>query len=180
MNKFLNPIGDFFVNYGLRIMLALTILGAGFSIGFGVAQHQADQAQVKTVTKTVEVVKTQVVQQAIRDLAAEKKLQAQVAELTDERDFLQRVLNEKPDPDPGVYVRLGDVRLLNDAADPAANRTDPARVAAYQEQAYSTLALRPFVSAEVDLRSQYNTLAARCDALVDWVDRELVQPQTKK
>lgn len=171
----------------LKGVLALTILLAVFSAGFATSVHLNDreavvvaQAETKTVIKTVEVIKTQIVDRAVRDLAAEKKLQTQVGELQDERDFLQRVLNEKADPDPSVSVRLGDVRMLNDAADAAVNRSDPARVAAYQEQAPSTVTLRAFVGSEIDVRVKYNELATRCDALVDWVDREIVKPQIEK
>lgn len=158
-------------------------LGAAYGAGYLVGQRdhadqQTDQ-RVKEVIRWQEKEKEKRVEVKVRDVQRERELQATVQRITGERDKLQELLDAKPDPDPNVYVRLGDVRMLNDEAAPwnSVGVPDPARIASYQEQAPSTTSLRHFVGTELLVRAQYAELAARCDMLVDWVQRELIDSQ---
>lgn len=159
------------------LVIAMLIVSFGSGISFQMARDA--KAEVKTITKTVTKERKVEVERKVRDVAVERKLQTQIQALAFQRDQLQKALYAKADPDPGVYLRLGDVRLL-DAAATGKVVADPAREPAYQEQATSDVGLRSFVGTEVDIRFQYRELAQRCDTLVDWVERELVKPQLTK
>lgn len=181
----------------IAAFLTMTHLGA-----YGLGTHHADMrnadravAEAKgdvTVAKneTVAVIDAgnvatiERVEVKVRDLARERLLSAQLQDARDERDELQGILNAKPDPDPDCRVAVGDLRLLNDAAgarggDSVGGASDPARVAAYQEPTPSTVSCRAFVGTEIDIRVQYNDLAARHDALIDWTEQEVILPQTR-
>lgn len=169
----------------IGVLWALS-LGAAYAGGYLVGQRNLAVEQgverVKEVIRWQEKEKIRRVEVKVRDVERERVLQSQLDNVRAERDQLKDVLNAKPDLDPTVFLRLGDVRLLNDGATPGylGGVPDPARVAAYQEQAPSATSLRTFVGTELDIRSQYNELALRCDTLVDWVQRELIDAQKNR
>lgn len=153
-----------------------------------VAEAQADIAIAKNETvaviKAADVATVQRIEVKVRDLARERLLAAELQSARDERDNLQGILHAKPDFDPDCRVAVGDLRLLDDAARPsggdaAGGTPDPARVAAYQEQTPSAISCRAFVGAEIDVRVQYNDLAVRHDALIDWIEEEVILPQSR-
>jgi alkylation response protein AidB-like acyl-CoA dehydrogenase len=116
----------------------------------------------------------------VKNIAAEQNLDAARDGLRHINARLQEILNAKPDPDPGCHLRLGDIRLLNDAAasgDPAPGLPDPAAGPAYQEQTPSSVSCRAFVSTEIAIRQQYRDLAAQNDAKTDWMQSALINSQ---
>jgi hypothetical protein len=144
----------------------------GAAVAASIEAHEAAASANRVVVK-------------VRDIAREEQLQAQVDNLRSNSEKLQKVLDAKADPDPDCRVRLGDVRLLNAAAPergilPADGVSDPASVAAYQEQTPSSITCRAFISDEIAVRTQYGELAAIHDKLVDWVQVELINPQLGK
>lgn len=169
---------------------------AGYFVGAAdAAKAQAEalkedvkKAEKKGDQKVAEVVKAQVketqlrTERVVRDIARERALQSQISSLKDKNTQLQRLLNETPDPLPDCHVALGDVRLLNEASTPASGGpdgqglSDPATVAALKERTPSTVTCRALISEEVAVRTRYVDLSARHDALVDWVEKELVEP----
>lgn len=172
------------------IALAAGSYGAGYLKGENhvhaqdvkVAVAQGDQKTVAVVKAANEDQAAEAAQK-VRDLARERQFQATVDALQSQKDTLQRTLNAKTDPDPDCRVALGDVRMLDDAGTAgsgggsAPQPADPAVVAAYQEQAPSAVTCRALVSDEITVREQYGELAARHDGLVDWVQKELIDPQ---
>lgn len=176
-------------------ILAFTHAGA---FGFGVlhaergnARQAVAEAKVETTEakrETVAVIQhndaqtAQRIEVKVRDLARERQLAAERDQLRDQRDLLQRALDEKPDLDPDCRVSTGDLRMLNAAARPSggdatSGASDPAVFAAYQEQTPSTVSCRAFVSGELDIRHQYNDLAIAHDRLIDWIEQEVIEPQ---
>ena len=162
---------------------AVALLGASYSAGYLIAQKHDALAQVSSVqakaASEVKAINVQDqhnqadrVQRTVRDMGRERELQSQI-------DGLQ-ANNAKPDPDAGVHVRIGDVRMLNSAIDigvgPQGIPNSPS-VAAYQEQAASTVSLRDLVTDDLDIRTQYKELAAEHDKLIDWVQVELIDAQ---
>ena len=168
---------------GIAVLAALgLIFGTGYAVGQRNYAAKESKAQQKEVVKFIEREREKRVEVKIRDVARERELNNKVEALTKQRDQLKEILSEKPGPDSNVRLRVGDVRLLNDAATGAVNDgvSDPARIAAYQEQAPSSITLRRYNETELQLRFQYNELAARHDKLVDWVQTELIDSQVKK
>lgn len=176
-------------------LLAFTHAGA---FGFGVLHAERGhakqavaeaQADVRTAqNETVAVIEhnngqaAERIEVKVRDLARERQLADQLQQARQERDALQEILYASPDPAPDCRVSVGDLRLLNNAAtagrsDADGGTSDPAFVAAAQEQTPSTVSCRDLVSGEIDVRVQYNELATRHDALVDWIEQELIEPQ---
>lgn len=185
-------IGAGFKRPLIAIALFMGAMTCSFGAGYLIAQTHEAKAHVVEVKREGEKAVEAVVQQtsqaqvirierSVRDIERERQLTTQLDGVRSERDNLQRLLNEKPDPDLDVHIRIGDLRMLNDAAtralDVTAGVSDPARVAAYQEQTPSDVSLRQFVGVELSIRAQYNELAATHDALVDWVQVELIDHQ---
>lgn len=185
-----------FQKLGIYVGVAALIYGSGVATGVAIGAHQETkhvQTQVTKAEKKGEHAVAAVVKEAqdaqvervlvkVRDLARETTLINQLDALSMERDNLKAQLDAKTDPDAGVRVRLGDLRLLDSAATgrclgAEAGMADPACLAAHQEQAASDVSLRGLVRDGITVRAQYRELAQRHDALVDWVDRELIQPQ---
>ena len=193
---------------GFLATYKLWLMGAAFLLAthlgaFGYGIHTADvrnlNRQVAVAEAGVVIAKNETVaviqhgnaqaveriEVKVRDLKRERELASELSTMRDDRDTLQRLLNAKPDPDPDCRLRLGDVRMLDDAATARGDRpdpgaSDPARVAAYQEQAASDISCRAFVAAEIDVRLQYNDLAVRHDALVTYIEEEVISPQLSR
>ena len=170
---------------------AVALLGASYSAGYLIAQKHDALAQVSSVqakaASEVKAINVQDqhnqadrVQRTVRDMGRERELQSQIDGLQANNANLKNILNAKPDPDAGVHVRIGDVRMLNSAIDigvgPQGIPNSPS-VAAYQEQAASTVSLRDLVTDDLDIRTQYKELAAEHDKLIDWVQVELIDAQ---
>lgn len=187
---------DFVMNYKKWFIIGAVLVashGAMYGTGYLHATQKAAAEQVikadkRTSAAVAAVVKHEAKAQVerievrVRDIKREQMLTAQIDSLQAERDALKDVLNANPDPDPAVFLRGRDVCLLDDAArgDRASGPQGvpgAACLAAGQEQAASDVSLRQFVGTEIDIRLQYRELAARHDMLVDWVERELIQPQ---
>jgi hypothetical protein len=192
----LNPM-----TYLLAGVAGLALLTASFGAGFEEGKVHESKVATLTAEKAAQgeralgdaKVKAILVQDQLDAVAraalADRDAQ-RVSDLTDKISMLsaanisyRKVLNEKPDPDPTCHLRVGDVRMLNDAASGsspggsgAKGLPDPARVSAYQEQTPADLTLRGFVGAELDIRTQYNQLKAQNDKLIDWVHDEIIVP----
>lgn len=193
----ISSIIGFVKNYKMWFIGAVVLAASHAAVyGFGythatqrAATEQVEKAERRANTVVDAVVKREAKAQAerievrVRDIRREQQLAAQIDNLKTERDALKEILYANPDPDPGVYLRAGDVCLLDDAArgDSDAVSTQgvsgAACIDAGEEQASSDVTLREFVGVEIDIRLQYRELAARHDALVEWVDRELIKPQ---
>lgn len=192
----IGKILSFATNYRKWLIIGGILIashGAMYGVGYIQAERAAQVQQVKEAKATTDTtVKAVVIKAAeaqaerievkVRDIKRETQLAAQIDTLRSERDALKDALNETPDRDPGVYLRVGDVRMLDRAArgadyGPSEGIPGASSLAAGEEQAASGVSLRQFVSFEADIRFQYRELAARNDALIDWVQKELIDPQ---
>lgn len=191
-------------NFLSTIRTTLIVGAAAGVIGFGsgylvaqkndanhatvVANHATDVAVKAGTAVAKSIIAADVKDQQTRttrealDVFKARHLQAQVDTLREHSTELQRLLNEKPNPDPDCHMRVGDLSLLNDAgiapSPGAADGTpDPARLAAYQDQTPAALSCRAFVEAVIVERHQYVELGINHDALVDWDQANLIDVQ---
>lgn len=144
--------------------------------------EQRGNAQVAAVVKQETKAQAERIEVKVRDIKREQQLAAQIETLRAERDALKEAIYENPDPAADFVVGPGYLSLLNDAARGGDSRATSGvsgapGFAAGQEQAPASLPLRDVVAFEADIRFQYRELATRHDALVDWVYRELIDPQ---
>lgn len=166
---------------GIRLYLLIGAVWAA-SLGGAYILGQRNQAEdsletiTRTITETVYVPVKEIQEVQVRNLETERRLQRELAQQRSENQELRNILNETPDTNPGVYLSVGDVCLLDaaTASHPGATAPCPADISSYQERAPSDVELRSFIDTELLVRGQYNDLARRHDELVDWVERELI------
>lgn len=105
----------------------------------------------------------------VRALEAEKRaLTAQVAALQKEVDTYV------PEIPGSAFLSRGAVSLLDQAALGPAATGSPAAIAAVEDTAPSDVSWRTFVSHEIELRGRYNEARNQCNALIDWVETNVV------
>lgn len=173
--------------------LVAVAAGALFSTGFvggwvSNTVHQNEKKATEAV-KIVERIKTEYIERDgvertvyVRDLETTRKLEAERDRLRSEnQDLQERLVQYVPQgsgPDGG-YLSNGAVRLLNEAA---AGRTASAGVPtgspSETDLAASSVGWIDLARHTVRISGQYNDARLQCNALIDWVDENVVnKPQ---
>lgn len=151
------------------VVVGLAIVGGSFGAGYLVGGRNEARIQIKEVEKRIEIPVERIREVQVRNVEVERKLMADLAMARSTVGNLQARLDQyRPidcDLDPAV------VRLYNEAVSnhPSA---DPARV---PDSEVNTPSVRDVERWTINTIGQYNDLSIKHDALVNWVEKELVQ-----
>lgn len=164
----------------------VAVLGGSFGGGVLFEKSRASGAVVRQNEKVIEKVVTEYVERDavertvyVRDLEATRKLEA-------ERDRLRALNNQLQyqmdayvpiqEGSTGAFIPVGAVRLLDRAAQPASAAAAELSPAAPVEAdlAPSDLNWRDLARYTVLIAGKYNDTAAQCNALIEWVDTNVV------
>lgn len=173
--------------------LVAVAAGALFGTGFvgGWVSHSVHQSKKSAAdaVQIVEKIKTEYIERDgvertvyVRDLETTRKLEAERDRLrVENQDLQERLINYVPQGSgpAGGYLSNGAVRLLNDAA---AGRPATAGVpsGSFDEAdlAPSAVSWLDLARYNVRISGQYNDAALQCNALIDWVEANVVnKPQ---
>ena len=153
---------------GTALVLALSSFGGGYLVG----QRNESRRTTEEIVKTVYVPVKEIQEVQVRNVEYERKLQEQLQANRVEAQSLRNQLASRP-VDRTCTLDPVNVGLLNEAIANGA----PASAPSVPVDQSTTAALRDLELWAVDAAAQYNELATRHNSLVDWVDRELIQPQ---
>lgn len=158
--------------YAIAGGLSLALIGGSFAAGYLIGGRNEARIQIKEVEKRIYVPTKEIQEVQVRNVEREKQLAQQLQESRLEAQSIRNQLANRPvsNPFPIDPVNVG---LLNEAI---ANGAPSGPTGVSVDQG-ATVATRDLELWAVDAATQYNELAARHNALVDWVDRELIQPQ---
>lgn len=146
---------------------AAALLGVAYGGGYLVGSRNEARIQIEKVY--VPVKEIQEVQ--VRNVERERELQETIRTQRISQAALRRELGRLADDNR--TLNRDAVRLLNEAiANGAA--TDPAGV-----PAGTTTTVTQLTDWSFDAIVQYNDVATRYNALIDWVEEELIEPQSE-
>lgn len=157
--------------YLIFAALSLSLIAGSFGAGYLVGGRNEARVQIKEVEKRIYVPVKEIQEVQVRNVEREKVLQ-QNLELADRNIAnLQRRLDSRPvNTCPVDRTAVG---VLNEAIT-GTPQADPTGVDADQGTTVTDL-----TNWSLTAIAQYNDLATRHNALVDWVDDELIKPQSR-
>ena len=173
-------------------MAILTMLSGAYSAGYisgGQAELKVHQVQVQgqqgkafnALLKQDNAAQVQRVEVKVRDIARERDLQTKIDAIQEANSSLAKELYETNALNPDCRLPIGTVILLNSAklgwggGDPK-RVSDPSVVASYQESTPSTVTCGTLAEDDLAVTEQYQTLRAKNDTLIDWAQKELIDP----
>jgi hypothetical protein len=113
-----------------------------------------------------------------RDTQRIARLETERRAIDNQRLELTGKINETREATSGVYLSVGAVRLLNDARQPATPAPEGSAGApaglAYANPEPSTVDLARVLADGVDVATRYRDAQTQCNALIEWVNTELV------
>ncbi len=191
ISKLFSKIPSKFFLYAIPFLIGVLVSILSYNNGYNTAKNKfTNQAKtekiieykdkLQTITKEVRVAEEVEKKIYIADLTQVRKLEAENQALKNKIETLKnKVETYVPEKNVGDYLTIGAVSLHNNAADPnyAANYSTEAQAAAIalsENTAASALSWRQFTKAEIDLRGQYNKARNQCNALIDWVETNIV------
>lgn len=164
---------------------AAALFGGGFASGWSANEnrHLAEDAR-KAETKVERVIEQVVVRDEVerkvyvQDLAQVRKLEAERDRLRAQNVALQERVDlyvpQNAGPDGSGYLSVGAVRLLNDATSGAGTSTAAPAASVEEALAASTVSWRDLTRYTVRIAGTYNDAMLQCNALIDWVDVNIV------
>lgn len=158
--------------YAIAGGLSLALIGGSFAAGYLIGGRNEARIQIKEVEKRVYVPTKEIQEVQVRNVKLEQELAKQLQASRTEAQSIRNQLANRPASD-SCTIDPANVSLLNQAIANGAP-SGPAGVSADQG---TTVACRDLELWAADAATQYNEVATRNNALVDWVDRELIQPQ---
>lgn len=172
LSSFLGKFG------GLRntLIIAAVLVATHTSFGVGgylMGQRNESRAQVETITKTIYVPVKEIQEVQVRNVERERELQEQLSQSRSTAQSLRNQLANRPVPSDCTVVDPVNVGLLNEAID---NGAPPSSAGVSVSEA-GTVTPRDLELWAVDAAAQYNEVSARYNALIDWVEEELIEPQ---
>lgn len=176
-----NFLRTFRTNIIIGAILAVALAGSYVGV-YQIGRARGTTAEVRQEVRTQVQYRdrqtTEYRQVSVRNVHREQSLERLVTQLQTSNRTLHEQLQAVPDPHPAEYLSVGDVCLLNQASrlPTDTHPPDPACGIANAFTTDSTVSHRAFESAEIDLRFQYTDLAVRHDALVEFVNTELIGP----
>lgn len=166
---------------------AVALYGGGVGTGWVMNDLHHAKAEAAVAVKAVEQVVTEaaardevVRTQYVTDLTTTRKLEAERDRLRAQNASLQERIDsyvpETAGPDGSGYLSAGAVSLLNDAVSvspaPAAGSSSPTSVE--EALAPSSVSWRDLARYTVKISGTYNDAMLQCNALIDWVDVNVV------
>lgn len=148
---------------------AVAVLSASFGAGYLTGGRNEARIQIKEVEKRVYVPVKEIQQVQVRNIERERLLETRLAAANVANQSVRAQLDLVAADNRNLNSRV--VSLLNQTitGDPA---TDPTGV-----PAGSTTTVTDLTDWAFDATVQYNDVSTRYNALIDWVDEELIQPQ---
>lgn len=155
--------------YLIFAALSLSLIAGSFGAGYLVGGRNEARVQIKEVEKRIYVPVKEIQEVQVRNVERERELQAALQQsqvvVSGLRQRLEHVpVNTCP-------VSPSAVGVLNEAIT-GTPQADPAGVVPDQGTTVTDL-----TNWSLTAIAQYNDLATRHNALVDWVDDELIEPQ---
>jgi hypothetical protein len=153
----------------IGIAAALCIAGS-FGGGYLVGSRNEARIQTREVLKTVYVPVKEIQEVQVRNVERERELQAEVVRNQQLVSTLRNDLRELAVDNRTLDARV--VSLLNEAIAPTDLTTDPTGV-----PVDPSTTITQYSNWGLDVIEQYNDTSVRYNALIDWVEEELIEPQ---
>ena len=149
---------------------SLLCIAGSFGGGYLVGSRNEARIQTREVLKTVYVPVKEIQEVQVRNVERERVLEAQLASTRLANREIRAQLDLVAADNRHLDARV--VSLLNEAIAPTDPSTDPTGV-----PAGSTTTVTDLTDWAFDATVQYNDTSARYNALIDWVEEELIEPQ---
>ena len=169
MLKLISKLSDWQL-YAIAGGLSLALIGGSFAAGYLIGGRNEARIQIKEVEKRIYVPTKEIQEVQVRNVERERELQASLAQSQQVVTKLQARLNAVPD-NPCV-VDSGAVGVLNEAITNGSAANPPGVPAG------STTTVTDLTDWSLTAIAQYNDVSTRYNALIDWVEDELIKPQT--
>lgn len=153
----------------IGVAAALCIAGS-FGGGYLVGSRNEARIQTREVLKTVYVPVREIQEVQVRNVERERVLEAQLATTRLANREIRERLDLVAADNHNLNARV--VGLLNEAITGTSPPTDPTSV-----PAGSTTTVTDLTDWAFDATVQYNELAIKHNALIDWIEEELIEPQ---
>lgn len=177
-------IGGYVGGAWASLIVSAALVSAGFVGGYALRDLMADADQVTRLESVVTAletasadVDTETLEAARDDVAGARQLEDAIQRLRTLTEGLGNETRNLAEVASGLELSTGYVRLLNDAvrgSGPAGEETDPTGAPAYSDPAPSGIGAAEHVRWQLVNIEQYNAAAARCNALIEWAETNLI------
>lgn len=153
-------------------VLSLACIAGSFGAGYLYGARQEARHQVKEITKTVYVPVQEIKEVQVRNVQTERRLAEELKAISLEAESLRNELANRPN-DPACTVDPVNVRLLNAQIANGAPPGSPGQPVSET----GTVTCRDLELWADGAATRYNRIAKQLTELIEWSDRELIQPQ---
>lgn len=170
--------GALFRKIALYATASSLLFGAGYFVGHEQEVIAQAKAQSSAVIHQVAKASAQVQTVYVKDQATVDKLAADNQKLQDQNDALKAQVSRYVADNRRCDLSRGAVGLLNDAASGTAAPPASSAIPAGSDPAASGpsgVSERDLVADGLEVRKRYNQVAAQCNALIGWVNDNVVK-----